>query len=130
MQFSLVAGQLVNVFGTPVIADGITPSTATLSNQAYLSSDTTIFTVAPDPNTPGGTIITSVGVGSATLTETAIATESDGKTTENIQGVATIVVTTAPPPPSPRAASIVFTFGTPFSGPSTGSQVATSLKKS
>lgn len=119
MQTTLVVGQSVPIIGTPVIADGVTPSRATLSNQQYTSSDPTIFTVAADPSTPGGAIITSVaaatpsGARSATLTETATATEPDGTTTEVIQGVMTVVVNDAPPPPPPPAASIVFTVGTP-----------------
>ena len=113
MTSTLVQGQKETVIGSPVQADGVTPSQATLSNTNYTSSDPTVFTVSPDPATPNGAIIQSVGVGSATLTETATATEPDGKTTEQIQGTATIVVTAAPPPPPPPAASLVFTFGTP-----------------
>lgn len=115
MTFSLLAGQSVSVVGSPVIADGVTPSKATLSNQTYASLDETVFTIAPDPAVPGGAIITAVADGSTTLTETALATEPDGTTTEQIQGVATIVVNAVPPPPPPPAASIVFTFGTPTS---------------
>jgi hypothetical protein len=113
MTFSMLATQTVSVIGSPVQADGVTPSAATLSNTTYTSSDSTIFTVAADPATPNGAIITGVAAGTATLTETATATEPDGTTTEQIQGVATIVLTTAPPPPPPPAASLVFTFGTP-----------------
>lgn len=111
------AGQpsTVSVIGTPVLADGVTPSKATLSNQVFTSSDPTIGTVTPDPS---GAIITAVAnpaPGSSvsfTLTETATATEPDGTTTEQIQGVATIVLS-APSAPPPPAAAIVFTFGTP-----------------
>ena len=113
MTFSMLSNQSVSVIGSPVIADGVTPSNATLSAQTYTSSDPTIFTVALDPAVPGGAIITGVGPGSATLTETATATEPDGTTTETIQGVATIVLTLAPPPPPAPAASLVFTFGAP-----------------
>ena len=63
MQENLVAGQSVSVIGSPVISDGVTPSQATLSNVQYTSSDSTVFTVAADPNTPNGAIITSVGAG-------------------------------------------------------------------
>jgi hypothetical protein len=119
MQESLVLGQSVPVIGSPVTAQ-LDPSgnpiasLATLSNTAYTSSGPTVFTVAPDPSTPNGAIITSVGAGTATLTETATATEPDGTTTEQIQGVATIVVTTTAPPPPPVASALVFTFGAPF----------------
>ena len=116
MQFTLVQGQSASVIGSPVNAAG-GASSATLSGTSYTSSDPTVFTVTADPNTPNGAIITSVGAGTATLTETATATEPDGTTTEQIQGVATIVVTTAPPPPPPVAASLVFTFGTPYATP-------------
>jgi len=112
MQFSMLSTQKVSVIGSPVNASG-GPSTATLSGTSYTSSDPTVFTVAADPSTPNGAIITGVGVGTATLTETATATEPDGTTTEQIQGVATIVLTAAPPPPPPVAASLIFTFGTP-----------------
>lgn len=108
----------VTVIGSPVQADGVTPSQATLSTQTYVSSDETIFTVAADPSVPGGAIITALaqpdtGVSvSATLTETALATELDGTTTETIQGLATIIIN-GPPVVIPPAAALVFTFGTP-----------------
>jgi hypothetical protein len=111
MQENLIVAQTVSVIGSPVDANG-NPSAAVLSNPNYVSSDPTVFTVAPDPATPNGAIITAVGVGSATLTETATATEASGAT-ESIQGVATITVGAAPPPPPAPAASLVFTFGTP-----------------
>lgn len=118
MTFSMLASQKVTVIGSPVTAvldtDGNpTSSSAILSNVVYTSSDSTVFTVSSDPNTPNGGIISGVGAGSATLTETATAIEPDGTTTESIQGVATIVITATPPPPPPVAASLVFTFGTP-----------------
>jgi hypothetical protein len=112
MQFSMLATQKVTVIGAPVDVNG-NPSKAVLSASNYTSSDPTVFTVSPDPATPNGAIITGVGVGTATLTETATATEPDGTTTEQIQGVATIVLTAAPPPPPPVAAALTFTFGTP-----------------
>lgn len=112
MQFSMLSTQRVSVIGSPVNASG-DASSATLSNVTYSSSDSTVFTVSADPSTPNGAIITGIGVGTATLTEAATATEPDGTTTETIQGVATIVLTAAPPPPPPVAASLVFTFGTP-----------------
>lgn len=117
MQFTMLASQQVSVVGSPVIAQtdangNPIPSNASLSNVNYTSSDPTVFTVAADPSTPNGAIITGVGPGTATLTETATATEADGTTTEQIQGVATIVITAVTPPVSP-AAALVFTFGTP-----------------
>lgn len=118
MQANVIMGQTpFSVIGSPVISDGITSSSATLSNTTYTSSDPTVFTVAPSTSTTNGAVITVVGPGSATLTETATATEADGITTEQIQGVATIVVAAAPPPPPPPAASLVFTFGLPSTTP-------------
>ncbi len=117
MQFSMLASQKVTVIGNPITAQvdangNSIPSAAKLSNVVYTSSDPTIFTVAADPNVPNGAVITGVGPGTATLTETATATEPDGTTTEQIQGVATIVLTQLPPP-IPPAASLEFTFGIP-----------------
>lgn len=112
------APSTVTVIGSPVTADGTTPSRATLSSVVYTSSDSTVFTVAPDPNVPNGAIITAVAnppagtTVSATLTETATATEPDGTTTESITGVATIILS-APPVVPPVAAALVFTFGVP-----------------
>lgn len=116
--FDMTANVLITqtpflVIGNPVISDGVTPSQATLSSTSYISSDLTVFTVAPDPSTPNQAIVTIVGAGSATLSETATATETD-KATETISGTATIVVTAVAPPPPP-AASLVFSFGLPAS---------------
>ena len=112
MQFTMAKTQQVTVIGKPVDANG-NPSGATLSGQAYTSSDNAIFTVTPDPGVPGGAIIKGVAPGTATLTETATATEADGTTHETVQGVATIIITDVPPPPAPPAAALAFTFGTP-----------------
>lgn len=115
MAFTLLSTQSVQVIGTPITAAG-GPSAATLSNTSYTSSDPTVFTVAPDPATPNGAIITAVGSGTATLTESATATEPDGVTKDNIQGSTPITVGIVAPPP-PVATSIGFTFGTPFDTP-------------
>ena len=107
----------VTVIGSPVLADGVTASKAALSTQIYSSSDVTVFTVAPDPNVPGGAIITAVAnppagtTASATLTEEAVATEADG-TTEVVTGTVTIILSAPVVSPDP-AAALVFTFGTP-----------------
>ncbi len=111
MQFTMLATQTVPVMGTPVDVNG-NDSKAVLSSQAYTSSDSSVFTIAPDPNVPGGAILTGVAAGTATLLETSTATEPDGTTTEQIQGVATIILTTVILPPPP-AAAIKFTFGNP-----------------
>lgn len=115
MSFTLLTTQSVAVIGTPVTAAG-GPSLATLSAATYASSDPTVFTVASDPNVPNGAIITAVGSGTATLTETATATEPDGVTKDNIQGSTSITVGIVAPPP-PVATSIGFTFGAPFNTP-------------
>lgn len=118
MQFGILVGQSQAIIGSPVLADGITPSKATLSQTVYTSSDPSIFTVGADPSTPNQAIFNGIANGTATLTETAVATEPDGATIETIQGVATITVTTAPPPPPPPAASLVFSLvGSPFPTP-------------
>jgi len=117
------APSTVTVIGSPVTAQLDTngnpiPSKATLSNAVYTSSDSTVFTVAADPATPNGAILTAVAnppagtTASATLTETATATEPDGTTTEVITGVATVILSAPVVPPAP-AAALVFTFGTP-----------------
>lgn len=108
MLFHLSTVQTVTVIGNPVTVSGA-PGQATLSGASYTSSDEKVFTVAADPATPNGAIITATGAGTATLSETATATELDGKTTETISGGATIIVTA----PTEPAASIAFTFGTP-----------------
>lgn len=112
----LTVGFSVQVSGSPVQADGTTPSTATLSNVTYTTSDPAVFTVAPDPTVAGGGIVAAVGAGSATLTESATATEPDGSTTEVITGSATVVVTPVIPTPG-VAAALVLSFGTPFPTP-------------
>lgn len=123
----------VPVSGVPVLADGVTASAAKLSGQAFVSSDPTVFTVAADPANPGGAIVTAVanppaGTSlSATLTETATATEPDGSTTEVIQGTATVVIATPAVVPPP-AAAILLQFGTPSNAPASAA-IKAALKK-
>lgn len=112
----LTVGFSVQASGSPVQADGTTPSAATLSNVVFASSDPTIFTVAPDPTVAGGAIVAAIGAGSATLTMTALATEPDGTTTETITGSATVIVTPTIPTPG-VAAALVLSFGAPFPTP-------------
>lgn len=92
-----------------VKADG-TASKATISALTFTSGDGTVFTVAADPATPNGAIVTSVAAGTAVLTFSATATEPDGVTTNSVTGSATVIL--AVPPPAP-AAALVATFGTP-----------------
>lgn len=90
---------------SPVQADG-PPSLAKLSNISFISSDPTVFTVAPDSTNPATAVITGVGAGTAILTSEATATEPDGVTTEDITGALTVVL--AVPPPNTTAAALVF----------------------
>lgn len=122
MDQTLMAGQSVPVSVAPVTdkldANGIPiPSKAALSNLTFVSSDTTIFTVVPDPANPLGAIVTAspsvTSDVSAILTASATATEPDGTTQEHLADTTTINVTVTPPPPPPPAAHLVFTFGTP-----------------
>jgi hypothetical protein len=113
----LVVGFSVQVSGKPKQADQ-SDSPAKLSLVSFTSSDPAVFTVAPDPTVDGGGIVTSVGPGSATLIESATATEPDGTTTNVITGSATVVVSPAVPVPG-IATSIELTFGTPFPTPPT-----------
>lgn len=111
----LKAGQTLSFTVGPLKADG-TPSTATLSALAFTSSDPTVFTVAADPATPNGGIITVVTTATGTLTAilgaSAVGTEPDGVTTEALTGTAVITVTDVAPPPAP-ASSLGFNFGNP-----------------
>lgn len=88
----------------PVKADG-TPSTATLSNISFSSSDTTLATVAPDPTNPATVVITGLGKpGTVIVTANATGTEPDGTTTEPLIGALTVIL--AVPPPAPAAALV------------------------
>lgn len=114
MSVSLQAGQSVSAVAShPILGDG-TPSSAVLSSVVLVSSDTTVFTVAPDPSTTNGFIITSAVVGSATVTGTATATELDGTVHTIPLTPDTVTVTAAPPPPVPPAVAFGLVFGTPF----------------
>jgi hypothetical protein len=61
-----------------------TPVSATFANVSFASSDETVFTTAPDPNNPSGTIDTAVAPGTANLTATADATYTDSKTGKSV----------------------------------------------
>ena len=101
MPLPLQVGQSATALAShPILGDG-TPSSAVLSNVVITSSDTTVFTVAPDPSTPNGFIVTSVVAGSATVNGTATATELDGTVHTIPLTPDTVTVTAAPPPPAP-----------------------------
>lgn len=113
MSATLQVGQSVSAVAShPILGDG-TPSSAVLSSVVLVSSDTTVFTVAPDPSAPNGFILTSVVVGTATVTGTATATELDGTVHTIPLTPDTITVTEAPPPPAPPAVAFGLVFGTP-----------------
>lgn len=125
MTFSMQVGFTVTGTINPLTGENPPkPSAAKLSNQNYVSADSTIATIVPQAANPNGFFITGVGTIpagqtsiSTTITATATATEPDGTTTEKIQGVFTLVLTAAPPPPPPPAASLGFTFDTPVPPP-------------
>lgn len=118
MPVTLNPGQVVNFTVSPLNAQG-GPSSATLSNLSFATSDATVFTVVPDPSNANGGIVTAltpaVTPDAAALTASATATEPDGVTTESITGTDTVTVITTPPPPPPPpvAASLQITWGTP-----------------
>lgn len=96
----------------PIKGDG-TPSSAVLSGTSFTTSDVNVFTIAPDPNTPDGFIITSVTPGSAVISGTVVATELDGRVHTIPITPDTVTVTETPPPPEPPAVAAGVTFGTP-----------------
>lgn len=72
--FNIGGFKTVSVVGVPVDANN-KDSGASLSLGNFTSSDPTVLTVAPDPNTPNGAIISFVGDGTATLSESATASD-------------------------------------------------------
>lgn len=138
MQANINQGQSENITVSAVLADGVTPSTVTLSGLTFSSTDTTVFTVAPDPTNSAGAILTSVGAGAATLFCNGTATETDGAT-EFINGALSVTVEASGAGAGP-AASLVFQLGTPYttgstpipvsgSGVAAGSQLQSAVKR-
>lgn len=110
MTFTLAPGQESLFTVQPLLADGVTVSSATLSNLAFNTGGP--FVVVPSV-TPNAGILqcpaaTAVGA-TDTLVATATATESDGVTTEQISGSVSLVAGTGPG--TGPAASLGFTFG-------------------
>lgn len=101
----------------PAKADG-SASAASLSNFGFTSSDPSIATVAGDG--ANGCIVTPVNLngGSVTITAEALALESDGVTSETIEGELNItytpVIVTEPP-----ATQLLFTVTSPAQAPAT-----------
>lgn len=104
--FNIGGFKTVSVVGVPVDANG-DDSGASLSLANFTSSDPTVLTVAPDPNTPNGAIISFVADGTATLSESA--TPSDGPTV-TVQGSVVITLTSTA---VGVTVAISFVFGTP-----------------
>lgn len=108
MDLTEKVGQKATGFVGPVDANG-QPSTAVLSNVVFTASDPTIFSFAPDPNNPQlGLVVTGLANGTAQLSATATATETDGTTVNQISGSATVTIS---PAGVGVASSLVFTFG-------------------
>jgi hypothetical protein len=99
MTFTMLSSQSV---GVTVSASTLN---AQLSNLSLSSSDSTVFTVAPDTSNPLGGILTGVAAGTATLSATATATIPN-TAPSSLSGSVTIVLTGPPD-------ALVFTFGTP-----------------
>jgi len=112
MTFTLAAGQESLFTVAPLLADGVTPSTATLSSLAFNTAGPFVVKTSVNPNS--GIIQCPAGTATAatdTLTGTATATEPDGVTTEQISGTVSLVAGPGTTPPPPVAASLGFTFG-------------------
>ena len=112
MTFTIAAGQESLFTVTPLLADGVTPSLATLSNLAFNTNGPFVVKLSVQSNSgilqcPAGT---SVGA-SDTLVGTATATEADGVTTEQISGSVSLVAGPSVTPPVGPASSLGFTFG-------------------
>jgi hypothetical protein len=110
MTFTLPAGQESLFTVTPLLADGTTPSLATLSNLAFNTSGPFVVKFSVQSNSgiiqcPAGTVAGATD----TLVGTATATEPDGVTTEQISGSVSLVV--GPGTVVGPAASLGFTFG-------------------
>jgi len=107
--FDISGVSTVSISISPLDARG-NPSQATLTLDNFVSDDLTVLTISPDPSNTNGAIITFVGDGTASITATATATEPDGVTTEQIQGVGNITLTSNA---AGVATSLAFTYGVP-----------------
>ena len=109
MTFTLAPGQESLFTVQPLLADGVTPSLATLSNLAFNTGGPFVVKLSITPNAgilqcPAGTATGATD----TLVGTATATEPDGVTTEQISGSAPLVAGSSGPG---VASSLGFTFG-------------------
>src|SRR5271166_5000105 len=96
MNFTLNPGNQVPFSVAPLLADGVTPSQATLSNVSFTTSGP--FSVAPDPSNPNGGILTCPAGTTSGATDNLIgvatATETDGVTTEQVSGTVSLTAGT------------------------------------
>lgn len=92
---------------------------ATLSDVTYTSSDSSIVSLAPNPDSASGVLMSSIGVGTATVSSSAVATEPDGFS-HIVTGSETVVVEAAPAPPADH---LVLVFGA-----ASGTQAATRVQ--
>jgi hypothetical protein len=109
MTFTLAPGQESLFTVQPLLADGVTPSLATLSNLAFNTGGPFVVKLSITPNAgilqcPAGTATGATD----TLVGTATATEPDGVTTEQISGSVSLVAGSSGPG---VASSLGFTFG-------------------
>jgi hypothetical protein len=112
MTFTLAPGQESLFTVAPLLADGITPSLATLSNLAFNTGGP--FVVVTSVTSNSGILqcpATTAAGASDTLVATATATEPDGVTTEQISGSVSLVAGPGGGPVTGVASSLGFTFG-------------------
>jgi hypothetical protein len=109
-----VTVQAVDANGNP-----ISPSQTTINSATYTSSDPTVFTLAADPNSAIGALLTMVGPGTATITCSAICSDAGGDQNYPVSGSDTITVAAAVQP-APMAAGLVFSYA-PQAASSSGS---------
>ena len=111
MTFTLAPGQESLFTVQPLLADGVTPSLATLSNLAFNTGGPFVVVMSVQANSgivqcPANTAVAATD----TLVGTSTATESDGVTTEQISGSVSLVAGPSGPGGG-VASSLGFTFG-------------------
>lgn len=139
---SLISGDqmslLVNFetpFSAPTPIDGFVtaadsngnPTGGVIGTLTLTSSDSTVFTVEPDPNTAEGFILTQVAVGSATLTVEGDVTDPSGVVTD----VTSVLDVTIDEPVTPESSQFLFTITSPTNvspDPSGSGAAASSVK--
>jgi hypothetical protein len=113
MTFNLSPGQESLFTVQPLLADGVTPSLAKLSNLAFNTGGPFVVVTSVTPNAGIIQCPAATAAGATdTLVGTATATEADGVTTEQISGSVSLVAGPSGPP-SGVASSLGYTFGAP-----------------